>query len=139
MPIYSPGHARDTYSGLDLPGPGCRTLNGDAALAWVRSRHLQIEQPNGVWTDASPRADLDRQDRQQEFIRALAEKAKADVAGDPVAAVRLADAIIPALLVDSTFTRSEILGLVRTLSYISTPQRCSCRRCPCRRLRTVRT
>ncbi len=114
VPIYSPGVVRDAYSGLSLTGPGCRTLQGDAALAWVRSRHMEILQ-NGVWADASPRADLDRELRQQEFIRALARKAKTDVAGDPVAAVRLADAIIPALTVDSTFTRAEILGLVRNL------------------------
>ncbi len=54
VPIYSPGVVRDTFSGLSLTGPGCRTLPGAEALAWVRSRHMEILQ-NGAWTDASPR------------------------------------------------------------------------------------
>ncbi len=115
--LFSPGHVRDRLTGLELTGPGCRTLDGNTALAWVRSRHLQIEQ-DGVWTDASPRADLDRQARQQQFIRALARRAKAEAGDDPSAAVRLADAVIPALTLDQGFSRAEILGLVRTLAHV---------------------
>jgi LCP family protein required for cell wall assembly len=112
--IYSPGVVRDSYSGLSLTGPGCRTLDGMTALAYVRSRHLEMF--NGSeWTDASPRADLDRLGRQQDFIRALARRARAEAGGDPVAAVRLADALIPALLIDSQFSRAEIVRLVRSL------------------------
>ncbi|MGZ4690173.1 MAG: LCP family protein [Acidimicrobiia bacterium] len=114
VPIYSPGHVRDAYSGVDLTGPGCRTLDGAAALAWVRSRHLEIEQ-NGMWVDASPHADLDRQTRQQDFMRALARKVQAKVGDDPEAAVRVVDAVIPALKIDSRFTKSEIFGFVRAL------------------------
>lgn len=113
--IFAPGTVRDSYSGLNLSGPGCRTLDGATALAYVRARHLQIQQANGVWADASPQADLDRQARQQDFVRALAAKAKARAGGDPVAAVRLADALIPALKVDSKFSTTQILGLVRAL------------------------
>jgi LCP family protein required for cell wall assembly len=117
VPIFSPGPERDAYSGLALTGPGCRTLDGTQALAWVRSRHLQVFQ-DGVWRDASPRADLDRETRQQEFIRALARRAKTVSGGDTVAAVRLADAIIPALTIDSSFSKHEILGLVRSLVHV---------------------
>jgi LCP family protein required for cell wall assembly len=113
--IYSPGRMRDAYTGLNLTGPGCRTLDGTTALQWVRSRHLETFDGT-EWIDASPRADLDRQARQQEFIRALARRAKVDTAGDPAAAVRLADAVIPALLIDSEFTRAEIVALVRALA-----------------------
>jgi LCP family protein required for cell wall assembly len=112
--VYSPGVVRDSESGLSLTGPGCRALDGASALAWVRSRHLEILQ-DGTWRDASPRADLDREARQQEFVRALARRAKAETGGDPAAAVRLADAIIPALTIDSSFSKDEILGLVRAL------------------------
>lgn len=102
------------YGGVDLTGPGCRTLDGSAALSWVRSRHLEIEQ-NGTWVEPSPRADLDRQARQQDFMRSLARTAEAKVGDDPVAAVRLVDALIPALTIDVHFGKQEILGLVRAL------------------------
>ena len=42
-------------------------------------------------------------------------RAKAEAGGDPAVAVRLADAIIPALTIDSSFGKDEILGLVRAL------------------------
>ena len=32
---------RDRYTGLDITEPGCYTMTGDAALAYVRSRHYQ--------------------------------------------------------------------------------------------------
>src|SRR4029077_7055756 len=67
IPVYFPYPARDNYSGLNEPA-GCQSLDGNAALAYVRSRHLEY-QKNGRWTDASPRADLDRINRQQDFIR----------------------------------------------------------------------
>lgn len=112
--IFSPGPARDAYTGLDLPARGCVDLNGMQALQWVRARHLEIFE-NGQWIDANPRADLDRLERQQEFVRALARRAKQVAGDDPRAAVDLVDALIPALTVDSQFTRAELLGLVRVI------------------------
>ncbi len=112
--VQSPGRARDPYSGLDLAGPGCVRLDGERALQWVRSRHLEIYDGT-VWKDASPRADLDRIARQQEFLRSFALRAKAKVGDDPTAAVDLVDAIVPALTVDSQLTKGEILSLVRTV------------------------
>jgi LCP family protein required for cell wall assembly len=112
--IYAPGPLRDSYSGLNLTGPGCRTLDGPMALAWVRSRHL--EQLVGTeWTDASPRADLDRQQRQQEFLRAFGARVRAQTAGDPIKAVRIVDRLAQALIIDSKFEKAEIFGLVRAL------------------------
>lgn len=116
--IFSPGPARDVYTGLDLPRRGCVDLNGMQALQWVRARHLQIFE-NGQWIDASPRADLDRLARQQDFVRAVVRRAQAAMGDDPVGAVRFVDAIIPALTVDSAFSRAEILGLVRILARVS--------------------
>jgi LCP family protein required for cell wall assembly len=118
VPVFSPGQARDRFTGLDLPARGCVRLDGRQALQWVRSRHLEVFE-NGQWSDASPRADLDRQARQQEFIRSLARRAKAAVDGDPLAAVQLADAIIPAVTVDSAFGRGELVDLVRILARVN--------------------
>jgi LCP family protein required for cell wall assembly len=112
--IYSPGQLRDSYSGLSLTGPGCRRLDGATALAWVRSRHLELF--NGSqWTDASPRADLDREWRQQEFLRAFGARVKQRADGDPIAAVRIVDRLAQALVVDSHFSEGEIIGLTRAV------------------------
>jgi LCP family protein required for cell wall assembly len=39
--IWVPSPARDFYSDLRIPSPGCISLTGDPALAWVRSRRYQ--------------------------------------------------------------------------------------------------
>jgi LCP family protein required for cell wall assembly len=62
--------ARDESSGLNVPTPGCFTFNGDHALAYVRSRHYEYEDPpgSGNWED-DVTADLGRISRQQDFLR----------------------------------------------------------------------
>jgi LCP family protein required for cell wall assembly len=62
--------ARDPNSGLDVPGPGCFTFDGDHALAYVRSRHYEYEDPpgSGDWRE-DPSSDLGRISRQQDFLR----------------------------------------------------------------------
>ena len=54
------GHIVDPYTGLDVQ-PGCQVLDGDQALAYVRTRHLPC--------DACP--DFARISRQQQFLRAV--------------------------------------------------------------------
>ena len=39
--------ARDDNTGLNVPAPGCFTFDGDHALAYVRSRHYEYEDPPG--------------------------------------------------------------------------------------------
>jgi LCP family protein required for cell wall assembly len=72
--VYFPAAARDfdasigrTLTGLDIPNPGCIRLDGDQALAYVRSRHYQ-QLVDGEWQD-DPAGDLNRIQRQQDFIR----------------------------------------------------------------------
>ncbi len=62
--------ARDPSTGLDVPTTGCYTFNGDHALAYVRSRHYQFEDPpgSGNWK-TDPSSDLGRISRQQDFLR----------------------------------------------------------------------
>lgn len=62
---------RDTMSGLDIKA-GCQVINGDQALAFVRSRHTELQE-NGKWVpDGS--GDLGRIKRQQMFMGALMRK-----------------------------------------------------------------
>jgi LCP family protein required for cell wall assembly len=62
--------ARDPNTGLNVPTTGCFTFDGDHALAYVRSRHYEYEDPpgSGDWkTDGT--SDLGRISRQQDFLR----------------------------------------------------------------------
>ncbi len=119
--VYFPYPARDTYSGLDIPLAGCRALDGNGALAYVRSRHLQYLK-NGSWTDASPLADIDRIGRQQDFIRKLASQASAKAGENPLTAIEIADAVVAKLTVDDKLSKDDILRLVKTFRNVDPTQ-----------------
>jgi LCP family protein required for cell wall assembly len=121
IPVYFPYPARDSYSGLNVAFAGCQPLDGNAALAYVRSRHLEY-QKNGRWTDASPRADLDRISRQQEFIRKLASYASAKAGQNPLDALDIANAIVPKLKIDKQLSKDNILRLVKTFRNVDPKQ-----------------
>ncbi len=91
--VYLPGRVRDLETGLFTPfGAGCYPIDGPAALEYVRSRNMQISDPNGPivdpdtgehWRLLDVRADLDRIPRQQAFIRKLAGLAIEKSLSDP--------------------------------------------------------
>ena len=112
---------RDTFSGLSVPAAGCVALDGTNALAFVRSRHRE-EFRNGRWQDASGRADLDRIQRQQDFIRKLAAKASARAGHNPLDAIDIANAVVPKLQVDKQLSTDDILRLVRTFRNVDPSQ-----------------
>jgi LCP family protein required for cell wall assembly len=113
VPVYFPYRARDQYSGLpETYAPGCFRIDGQNALAYVRSRHLEYFE-NGKWVDASPMADLDRIARQQTFIKNLGRIAVGSLLNDPLMAPGLADKIIPKLTVDDAFDRSSFNQLIK--------------------------
>ena len=68
MPFEYP--ARDPNTGLNVPEAGCFTFDGDHALAYVRSRKYEYEDPpgSGEWHDDGT-SDLGRISRQQDFLR----------------------------------------------------------------------
>jgi LCP family protein required for cell wall assembly len=120
IPVYFPAPARDSYSGLNITTPGCVDLNGQQALEYVRARHLQYyDAQAGEWKDASPRADLDRIVRQQNFIRRLADVAARKSGSNPLTALDVADAIVPKLHVDETLTKTDIFRLVNTFRRVN--------------------
>ena len=78
IPVFFPAPARDSTPGSTSRPPGCVELDGQQALEYVRARHTRgLQRETGEWEDASPRADLDRITRQQNFIRRLADVAAA--------------------------------------------------------------
>jgi polyisoprenyl-teichoic acid--peptidoglycan teichoic acid transferase len=66
--VFLASAVRDPVTGLDVSQTGCVELQGDQALAYVRSRHLEYLQENGRWRE-DPTGDLGRITRQQDFIR----------------------------------------------------------------------
>ncbi len=109
--------AFDTESGLNIITSGPVTLDGTAALAYVRSRNY-TEVIDGQEVK-DPTADLGRQERQREFlVTALGE-----VGGErnPIALGRAAAALSGGLTVDSSLGFFEALDFARRLGG-STPE-----------------
>jgi LCP family protein required for cell wall assembly len=76
--------SRDAGSGFYAPEAGLYTLDGTQALAYVRSRSMQEQQSDGSWKRVDRRADLDRIDRQQEFLRAAVDQSFDSMVTNPV-------------------------------------------------------
>jgi LCP family protein required for cell wall assembly len=121
--VYLPGRVRDAQLGMLSPyGGGCYTVDGESALAYVRSRKLEISDPNGDivdpdtgehWRLLDVRADLDRIDRQQRFIRKLAGLAISRALGDPFLALDLTNNVLEYIHADEALSRDNVNQLVR--------------------------
>jgi LCP family protein required for cell wall assembly len=120
IPVYFAAPSRDEYSGLNIATPGCVELNGNQALEYVRARHLQTyNSQTGEWEDGSPRGDLDRITRQQNFIRRLADVAARKSGSNPLTALEVADAIVPKLTIDEYLGKEDIFRLVNTFRKVN--------------------
>jgi LCP family protein required for cell wall assembly len=111
IPIYFPAPARDTKSGLSVNKAGCQHLDGDQALAYVRSRYYE-SLVNGQWK-SDPTSDLGRIQRQQYFLRTLAQQTLHAAASAPWNANNLLDSML------TNLQRDPKLGLssLRALAY----------------------
>jgi LCP family protein required for cell wall assembly len=111
IPIFFPAPARDTKSGLAVPKAGCIQLNGDQALAYVRSRYYESF-VNGKWR-SDPTSDLGRIQRQQYFLRTLAQESLHAAIKKPWKATDLLDAML------KDISRDPRLGLssLRAIAY----------------------
>jgi LCP family protein required for cell wall assembly len=88
IPFEAP--ARDAHTGLSVAEAGCHAMDGDEALAYVRSRYYQYQDERGRWVDDAS-SDYGRIARQQDFIRRLAARALDKGATNPLTAKRLLD------------------------------------------------
>jgi LCP family protein required for cell wall assembly len=108
--IYSPARARDRVTGLNIPNPGCVSLDGNQALAYVRSREYQYFE-NGKWR-TDPTGDLGRIQRQQDFVRRVLKKANEKARGlNALAISRLVDSGIKNVQIDKGFKPGDIAAL----------------------------
>lgn len=108
--VYFPTRARDTRSGLEVDD-GCIRLDGQQALAYVRSRHYQRYE-DGRWR-TDPSADLGRINRQQDFIVRALHRAIDRGVRNPLTLDRLVDAGLGTVSVDDRLTADEIITLGR--------------------------
>jgi LCP family protein required for cell wall assembly len=115
VPIYFTSSVQDVYTGLRIGFPGCYTLNGGTALAYVRSRHWQYKNTkDDVWHE-DPYSDLGRIARQQYFIRSLAQIAINTAAKHPLKANNIMNKAFASLTKDRNLGLSDIKGLAATL------------------------
>ncbi len=96
--INFPNPAIDTHSGLNVEQSGNVTLNGEQALAYVRSRFYQ-EVVDGVPQPADGLGDLSRVQRQQTFLRAIL--AEAGSSRNPFRLDEIGTALIGGLRIDN--------------------------------------
>jgi LCP family protein required for cell wall assembly len=108
--LYFPSPVRDTVTGLNVAQAGCVQMDGDHALAFVRSRHYQY-QDGGRWR-TDPTADLGRIERQQSFIRHVIGKAS-QVGRNPVKLNSIINSAVPNVKIDRAFSTKDMLRLAK--------------------------
>ena len=116
--IYFPAPARDfdeqtqrTLTGLDIADAGCVRLDGDQALAYVRSRHYQ-QLVDGTW-HPDPAGDLNRIQRQQDFLRRTFHQTLSKGLLDPRRVDRLLSVAIENVSLDERLGLADVQAFVR--------------------------
>ena len=114
VPFEAP--ARDRRSGLFVGTTGCVNLAGEQALAYVRSRHYQYEDPPGSdnWVEDGT-SDFGRIARQQDFLRRVVAKVIADGLYSPGVATAIIDTNQQYLVTDAGLTLRRMLEFANTL------------------------
>lgn len=110
---WFPTPAMDAYSDLRIPKAGCVLLNGSTALAFARSREYEYYL-DGEWHyQLYPESDLGRIQRQQDFVKLAAKKVQQIAPTNPLALNSLIGSLTKDVKVDTGFSNSLILDLVR--------------------------
>jgi LCP family protein required for cell wall assembly len=107
--IDFPYPAFDTQSGLDVKQSGSVKLNGQQALAYVRSRHYTEIKEDGK-PHEDPTADLGRIGRQQDFMRAVMYKVASTQ--NPISLMKASGKISNGLRIDDKLGLFDALRLV---------------------------
>lgn len=111
--------ARDPRSGLNVPEIGCYNFTGEHALAYVRSRYYEYEDPpgSGNWRRDGT-SDLGRIARQQDFLRRVVATVLGRGMYTPSVVAALIDTNSRYLTIDSGLTLNRMLefaGVLQTL------------------------
>jgi LCP family protein required for cell wall assembly len=101
---------RDTNTGFS-ESAGCSTLSGADALKYVRSREFEVGRPDASGTinwSKDPTADLGRIQRQQQFVKILAQRAVNHGVRSPSTYNRLIDAVGKNIKTDDNLTNGDL-------------------------------
>ena len=112
-----PGQRSRNITGLAVNETGCQTLNGDQALAYVRSRHFE-QLIDGEW-EPDLSADLGRIRRQQDFVTRAVQKALREGLLDPRRLLRLLNAVDGNLTFDDNLGVNDVVELGRQFEDIA--------------------
>jgi polyisoprenyl-teichoic acid--peptidoglycan teichoic acid transferase len=107
--IWFPTPVRDQASGLHVDQPGCLKLDGATALAFARSRKLQIMTPDG-W-EGDPHSDLSRVQRQQIFVHRALAKALSQVRSNPLRVTDLVNIAVDTVRFDKELGVRDMIDL----------------------------
>ncbi len=107
----------DSSTGLFVPEAGCFTFNGDHALAYVRSRHLEYQTPDGEF-HSDGTSDLGRISRQQDFLRRTVSRLLDKGAFDPAVASALIKTLTQYVVTDPDLTTRKMLELAGVMSKV---------------------
>jgi LCP family protein required for cell wall assembly len=110
--VISDVSLRDSHTGLSIPGGECVTLDGEQALALVRSRHTQYF--NGSTWKEDPRSDFGRIARQQIVLRALT-GGLLDELDDPGSIDDFVSVATKSLVVDDGLDSKEMISTAWTI------------------------
>lgn len=115
VPVYLDARYRDEQANLREPiGPGCVTLDGETALAFSRSRHLERQDEDGDW-ETDPTGDLGRITRQQFLIReAIEQVMDLNPFTNPLTFTNLLDVAVESIGVDAGLSDDDLLGLAQS-------------------------
>jgi LCP family protein required for cell wall assembly len=104
--IDFPNPAHDTESGLYVTESGPVELDGEQALAYVRSRHY-TETVNGELVE-DPRADLGRIERQQKFLSVVIDELSGTK--NPFSLARAASGMAEGLRIDDEMSMFDAMS-----------------------------
>jgi len=89
-----------------VTGAGTHLLDGRQALAYVRSRHLEEQLPDGTWQQHGAWNDLARTNRQREFMRTAAAHVAPALLANPINLLAVLD------IAADHLSTSDTLGIV---------------------------
>ncbi|MEM8747549.1 MAG: LCP family protein, partial [Actinomycetota bacterium] len=115
VPMWFPRAAVDQKTGFIVSERGCHVLNGDQALAFVRSREEFREMIDGDFRLVD-NTDLGRIERQQAFITASIDRAIARGARNPTTLSGLIGAAAESVVLDQGLTTSELVQLAEAFT-----------------------
>ena len=111
--------ARDKHTVFEVKKPGCAKLDGDAALAYVRSRHYSYFDPEKKKWVGDPSGDWGRIARQQDFLRRVLRSALDKGVTNPAVANELLGAALDNVVTDDNLSPLNMLQLARAMRNVS--------------------